>query len=119
MPNSLLILAKIVKGFAEAEVNVDARRHVEFRRLDKSTHAIDQRAIGRRHAFHRGELLESDRLALDCLSQVARGLLKHSARREKLCKQLPRRRDLQGRHQRGRRSEQALEFSLRFIRLAL
>jgi hypothetical protein len=43
MPNRLRILAKIVKGLAEAEVHVDARRQVEFWRFDESTHAIDQR----------------------------------------------------------------------------
>ena len=119
MPYRLRILAKIVKGFAEAEVHVDARRHVELRPFDKSTHAINQRAIGFCHPFHRGQLLEGDRLALDCLGQVARGLLKHSPRREKLRKQLPRRRDLPGRPERGGRAKQALEFLLRFIRLAL
>ena len=88
-------------------------------RVGKSMHAIDQWAIGLRHAFHRCQLLERDWLALDCLDQVARRLLKHSACREKLRKQLPRRRHLPGRHERGRRSEQALQLLLGFIRLAL
>jgi len=74
VPHRLRVIAEIVESLAQSEADGDARRRIKARPLGKVAHAIDQWAVGFRHALHHGQLLEGARESLDRLGQVAGGL---------------------------------------------
>ena len=79
MPHSHCVIAQIVVGLTQSEVNGDARQCVETWPLGEASHAIHQRAVGLRHTLHRGQLLERGREILDRQGEMARRLLEHPA----------------------------------------
>ncbi len=74
-----LIIAEVVVGFPEAEMNVQASERVDFRPLNKVRHARDQGPVRLGHAFHRGKLLESAGMNIDDVRQLLCGLVENPA----------------------------------------
>ena len=70
MPHRLRVIAEIVVGLPKAELNVDARQHVEARSIGEGAHSIHQRTVGHCHALHHGQFQKGGRENLGCLGDM-------------------------------------------------
>jgi hypothetical protein len=113
LPHRLRVIAEVVEGFPQAELNAGARHCVKARPLGEAMHAIHQRPVGPREALDSAQFLKGGREFFDCQGQVLDGLLEHPADRQQLAQESPRLGRLRG------QSEQAAKFFLRFVRFAL
>jgi hypothetical protein len=71
----LPIVAEVVIGFPEAEMNAQASQRVDFRPLNKVRHASDQGPVRLGHPFH----LESAGINVDGVGQLLCGLVEKPA----------------------------------------